>query len=233
MKLEEKARSRVLRKNGMSIKRIAAEVGVAPSSVSLWVRDIELTETQTRELMKRNPLHEGQVAGNKKKKEIYLSRRLKWQDDGRGMARSLKTEPLFVAGVMLYWGEGSKEKGSVCFVNSDAPMVLLFWNFLTNYWEVDRERVTLSAQVYTDNGLSQNEIEQYWLDTLPGLSRRNLRKFSVNKISKASQEKKINRLPYGTARLSYHSTEIVQNIYGAIQELGHFDLPKESKWTMG
>ena len=33
-------------------------------------------------------------------------------------------------------------------------------------------------------------------------------------------------LPYGTCRLSVCSTEIVQTIYGSIQELGGFDRPE-------
>jgi creatinine amidohydrolase/Fe(II)-dependent formamide hydrolase-like protein len=33
-------------------------------------------------------------------------------------------------------------------------------------------------------------------------------------------------LPYGTCRLVVHSTEIVQTIYGSIQEYGGFDRPE-------
>jgi hypothetical protein len=36
----------------------------------------------------------------------------------------------------------------------------------------------------------------------------------------------MNRLPYGTCRLSVHSTAIVQHIYGAIQEYAGFDRPE-------
>ena len=36
----------------------------------------------------------------------------------------------------------------------------------------------------------------------------------------------MNKLPYGTCRLSVHSTAIVQHIYGAIQEYAGFDRPE-------
>jgi hypothetical protein len=36
----------------------------------------------------------------------------------------------------------------------------------------------------------------------------------------------MNRLPYGTCRLMVHSTQVVQHIYGAIQEYGGFDRPE-------
>ena len=64
-----------------------------------------------------------------------------------------------------------------------------------------------------------------WLDTL-GLPRSCLRKSTVNVYSKYSQKKRKGRLPYGTVRVCVHSTEVVQQIYGAIQEYGGFDRPE-------
>lgn len=34
------------------------------------------------------------------------------------------------------------------------------------------------------------------------------------------------KLPYGTCRLVVHSTQVVQTIYGSIQEYGGFDRPE-------
>ncbi len=53
-----------------------------------------------------------------------------------------------------------------------------------------------------------------------------LTKSTVNVYSKYSQKKRTNKLPYGTCRLSVHSTAIVQHIYGAIQEYAGFDRPE-------
>jgi hypothetical protein len=47
----------------------------------------------------------------------------------------------------------------------------------------------------------------------------------VNHYSRSSQRKRTNKLPYGTCKLIVCSTEIVQTIYGAIQELGGFSQP--------
>ncbi len=38
-----------------------------------------------------------------------------------------------------------------------------------------------------------------------------------------SQKKRTNKLPYGTAALRAHSSQIVQTIYGSIQKLGGFE----------
>jgi hypothetical protein len=40
------------------------------------------------------------------------------------------------------------------------------------------------------------------------------------------QKKRLNRLPYGTCKLIVSSTEIAQEIYGAIQELAGFNRPE-------
>ena len=48
----------------------------------------------------------------------------------------------------------------------------------------------------------------------------------MNTYSKYSQKKRQNVLPYGTTRVSVSRTQVVQTIYGAIQELGGFDRPE-------
>ncbi len=66
MKTRERDEARTLRRQqGQSIKEIARAVGVSPSSVSYWVRDIELTAKQVEALRARNPILNGQMAGAK------------------------------------------------------------------------------------------------------------------------------------------------------------------------
>ena len=60
MKIRERDEARTLRREqGQSIKEIARAVGVSTSSVSHWVRDIELTEEQIEALRARNPILNG------------------------------------------------------------------------------------------------------------------------------------------------------------------------------
>jgi hypothetical protein len=80
------------------------------------------------------------------------------------------------------------------------------------------------CNLFADHERRQREIEDFWLDRL-GLDRTSLKKTLVNRYSKYSQKKRMNKLPYGTCTLRVHSTEIVQTIYGSIQELGGFDRP--------
>ena len=85
--------------------------------------------------------------------------------------------------------------------------------------------MTLYCNLFADHLERQNKIEQYWLDRL-GLPPSSLRKSTVNTYSKYSLKKRANKLPYGTCKLAVHSTQIVQTIYGSIQEYGGFDRPE-------
>jgi hypothetical protein len=124
-------------------------------------------------------------------------------------------------GCMLFWAEGSKSRNSVKFTNSDPDMLQLFVRFLRECYSVRDEQLTFAVNVHLTNGLTLAEIEAWWLDRLD-LPPACLRAASVNRPSKASRWRR-NVLPYGTARVAVHSTEIVQSIYGAIQAYGGFE----------
>jgi hypothetical protein len=126
---------------------------------------------------------------------------------------------------MLYWAEGSKAQNAVQFVNSDPAMARFFVEFVRTYFAVLDEDFRLDCNLFADHLDRQQEIEQFWLDTLE-LPRSCLRKSTVNVYSKYSKKLRTNRLPYGTIRICVHSTEIVQSIYGAIQEYGGFERPE-------
>ena len=58
------------------------------------------------------------------------------------------------------------------------------------------------------------------------LPRSVLRKSFVNPLPTSSSGKKKNKLPYGVCTLTLGRTEILQHIYGAIQEYAGFDEPR-------
>ena len=62
------------------------------------------------------------------------------------------------------------------------------------------------------------------------LTRASLIKPTVNVYSKYSQKKRRNVLPFGTCKLTVHSTEIAQTIYGSIQEYCGFS---RDEWLDG
>jgi transcriptional regulator with XRE-family HTH domain len=218
MKTYEREMARQIRREeGASINEIARRTGAAKSSISRWVRDIELSEEQRETL--RIAAYNGQVKGRTMHAGLRREARRLAQEDGR--MRAQQDDALFAAGCMLYWAEGSKDRNRVEFTNSDPDMVRLFVRFLKTYWNVRDEEIRITCNLFADHVERQREIEQVWLD-VADLSRRSLRKSTVNVYSKYSKKKRRNRLPYGTCRVSVTRTRIVQAIYGGIQEIGGF-----------
>jgi len=125
---------------------------------------------------------------------------------------------------MLYWAEGAKGRNTVKFVNSDPQMVWFFRRFLTEALAVEVEKIAMTLNVYTTNGLTIEEIERYWLELLE-LPDSSVRKHTLNHLPTSSSGKAKHKLPFGVCTLVVHSSRVVQHIYGAIQEYAGFDEP--------
>ncbi|MQA73942.1 MAG: hypothetical protein GEU88_06295 [Solirubrobacterales bacterium] len=104
-------------------------------------------------------------------------------------------------------------------------MLAFFWRFLTEYFEVDEDRVRLRLNVYLNNGLSLREIESWWNEAL-SLPRACFRNHVTDHYPTSSSGKKRNKLPYGVCALRFGSVRILQHIYGAIQEYASFEEPR-------
>jgi transposase-like protein len=224
MKTAERERARKLRREeGRSVKELAALLGVSRSSISLWVRDIELTEEQYKTLRRRMG---GRIEGSRANAVRALARRREAQALGRRAAR--RDDQLHAAGCMLFWAEGSRDRNAIKFTNSDPAMVAFFLRFLRACFGVAEQKIAVTCNLFADHVERQEEIERYWLELLQ-LPQSCLRKSTVNTYSKYSQKKRRNKLPYGTCRLSVYDTLLTQQIYGAIQEYGGFD---REEWLM-
>jgi transcriptional regulator with XRE-family HTH domain len=220
VKTKERVRARELRRSeGWSIKQIARELAVSRSSVSLWVRDIELTEAQRAALLERNPAfnrqHSGWLVVSARRREA----RLHAQEEGRALAR--RGDPLHIAGCMFYWAEGSKSRNALQFCNSDPEMVRFFLRFLRVYFPLRDEEIRVTCYLYADHERRQQQIEEYWLSLL-GLDRSSLCRSVVNRISRSSKGKRFKMLPYGTCRTTINRTAVVQSVWGSIQEYAGF-----------
>ena len=214
---------RLRREEGRSVREIATLLEVSRSSVSLWVRDIELTPSHHAALVRRNPRFTNQRNGSIANRERSRARRLDYQRRGRELAR--RHNAFYLAGCMLWWAEGAKNRNAVRFTNSDPAMARLFVRFLSQCFGVRRDEISIYCNLFADHEKRQREIEQYWLDRLE-LPSSSLRQSVLNRYSKYSKKKRTNKLPYGTCRVVVHSTEIVQTMYGSIQEFAGFERPE-------
>jgi hypothetical protein len=177
MKPLEQARAREFRAEGMPYRKIASALDVSVSSAYLWTHDIVLTPEQIEHNLRgpTGPLNPDRVrrAAASWSRRCRL-RRLGYQNEGRERAR--QGDLLHQAGCMLYWAEGAKARNTVKLSNSDANMVRFFRRFLTESLEVPVERISMTLNVYTTNGMTIDEIERYWLDLLESRGAAHLRR---------------------------------------------------------
>ena len=222
MKTLEKELARELRRReGLSLKVIAVRLGVSVSSVSRWVRDIELTDEQRASLVL--DAYNGHVKGRAIATVMHRDARLMAQEEGRMLAS--RGDVLHAAGCMLYWAEGSKRRNQLVFSNSDPEMIRFFVGFLRAYFSLDEQCMRITCNLFADHVDRQRQIEDFWLETC-GVPRSCLCKSTVNVHSKYSKKRRTNRLPYGTCRVVVSRTSITQSIFGAIQEYAGFDRPE-------
>lgn len=69
-------------------------------------------------------------------------------------------ELLKVAGIMLYWGEGSKRGNAVGLSNSNPDLIKLFLHFLRTICGVAEDRIRISIHYYED--LDPEELVLFW-----------------------------------------------------------------------
>jgi transposase-like protein len=219
--LRDQAR-RLGMEDGLSLGEIARTLGVAPSTARRWSLDIELTAEQLAGIDARRARSAREASALMAKG--FRHKREAWQLEGRMRAR--EGDLLHQAGCLLYWAEGTKARNTVQLANSDVNLMRLFWRFVRTSFGVQADQVAFALHLYTGNGLTIREVEDWWLTAL-SLPRSCLRKHSVNKRPAPSSGVKRNKLPYGVGTLRVlKSTWLVQHIYGAIQEYGAFDEPR-------
>src|SRR4051794_35019859 len=127
-KVEQQEKARLLREEGRTLADIADTLGVSKSSVSLWVRDVEIEPLQRRPSLNRRP-HPQHLA---KLAEIEACNEL-----GARRLRVLSDEAFLAAGLALYAGEGAKTGNGVKFANTDPAMVAFFCAWFRRFFVID------------------------------------------------------------------------------------------------
>ncbi len=217
MKREIRSQARTLRKQGKSIREIAEILEVSKGSVSTWVKDISLTAKQEHALKVKQHRWGAQNTGAQTNKKLAEQRRKQYQQEGREKAH--EGELLHLMGCMLYWAEGAKRRNSIRFANSDPNMISLFVRFLRDSFKVTNDQINIT--IHCHNELEITRIEQYWLDLID-LPKTSLRKTQI----KSGSSSRKNRLKNGICTVTVNNTQLVQQVFGAIQEYGGFDQPE-------
>lgn len=153
-----------LRKLGKSYSEIKKELGVPKSTLSEWFSNLdwsqEIAEKRAEKAIKENTIRIKKLnkVRGKKLDKLYAQARKEAEED----FKKLKLHPLFVAGVMLYWGEGDKsENGPVRISNTDPGMIKAFYHFLKHVCGIKDSDISAYVLLYPE--LKEKECKEYWI----------------------------------------------------------------------
>jgi len=125
---------------------------------------------------------------------------------------SVSEEKLKIAGVMLYWGEGSKKNNKVAFTNSDPEMIVLFLRFLRKICGISETRLRLTLHFYEDQ--DPEALKRFW-SKLTDIPLKYVHKPHLHKKPQGTY-KTLSK--YGTVAVSYSDKRLLDIINGWIRE---------------
>ena len=163
-KFKEKIKAQDLRRNGQSIKEIAKKLKVSKGSVSIWCRDINLTKNQIARLDERQLQggYKGRLKGAKVQRKRYLKKVEKLKNQGFNQIGKLSKRDLLIAGIGLYWGEGSKTENRVGFHNSDPQIIRFTMRWFREILLIPEERFTMYFIINEIHKSRLDEVTKYW-----------------------------------------------------------------------
>lgn len=207
MKLKEKWGAIKLRKKGLSYKDILKKIDVSKSTLSSWLREIELTSEQKNRLATKMDRVRYEIA--KRKVADRIKRTNDIVDRAKAEVKTFAINPLFLVGVSLYWAEGAKNSmESVKFVNSDQNMIILMMKWLREICKISEGKFRIHVHMHDLH--SRNNINAYW-SKITGVP---LNQFYKPYIKHTSLGQRRNILYNGTCSIIVSDKNLFRKILG-------------------
>lgn len=163
MKANLKKQALSLRKMGKSYRDILGEVPVAKSTLSYWLRTVEMSRDQIEILRKRRI--ESARRGSLKRKVDRIKKTDGIIREAYADIKNMGKIELLIIGTCLYWAEGAKQRTHnvsqrVCFANSDPKMVKIFLLWLDR---ICNTRISdLIFELYIHKSADFEMVSEYW-----------------------------------------------------------------------
>lgn len=209
MKVVEKNKARELRKEGKSINQIVKETGFSKASVSVWVRDIILTEKQKNKISEKGRSFESiekrrisRLFNEKRKRQIII-------DKARKDIFSVSKKDLKLIGIVLYLGGGRKTGGAVSLANSDPFIIKIMMRFFREMCSVPESK--FRGHIHTFAHADIAKTETYWSE-ITGIPKSQFFKTYIKPSSSSLQKRQT--LPFGTFDICVCDTKLFLTIIG-------------------
>ena len=214
-KLRQKA-IKLRTKDRLSYSGIQKRLNVSRSTLSYWLREHPLDETEIVKLrhcawLKGEASRERFRNAMQKKRE-QLEREVYRQQ--RKRLANIKRESFFIAGLMLYLGEGDKKnRVRVGLANTDPTIIQFFVKWLKDFLGVDGQRIRAELHLYENMDIEAEKI--FWEKTT-GLSKKQFYKTQVRKLREGSFTYQGSQR-HGTCSIIFTSVEKKREITMAIK----------------
>ena len=147
-KFSERNRAIEMRKRGMSYSQIKDQLNVSKGTLSLWLRDMPLSERRIRELRDYSEQRIEKTRETKRKKK--LTRMYDVYKKAVDNFGTISRRELYIAGFFLYWGEGLKaDPYTIMFTNTDPAMVRCFIAWI-QLLDIEKSKLKVYLHLYSD-----------------------------------------------------------------------------------
>ena len=183
-----------LRKNGYSLGMIREQLGVAKGTLSYWLREVPISKINP-EVLKRVKLSRMKMAQTKQARQSLEIRQMKAQ--GFEEVATVSRREFWLAGVALYWAEGSKVFEDISLTNSDPDTIRFYVKWLKECCGANVSNMRAVVHIYPD--VDPVTAKQYWAK-ITGIP---ITQFYKVQVDQRNNKKKFKhgRLPYGTAHV--------------------------------
>lgn len=185
------------RRKGMSYGLISEQLGVSKSTLSNWLKDLPYTPNE--QVLSR--IRCGQGAYGLRRRQMRIDEISKLKAQGITEVGKISKRDLWMIGLGLWIGEGSKTMEQIRLVNSDPRVVRLFIRWLREICELHDENITIAMHLYPDS--DELSSMKYWMD-ITKLPQQQFRKTQIDRrLDKKRQ--KIGKTPHGTLHITVAS----------------------------
>lgn len=219
-RLKDREKALALRKQEMSYSQIKKILGISKSTLSYWLRDYPLSEQRIKEL-KRIGARRNEQAIEKYRETMHRKREKRLTEiyqTQKKLILPLNNREFFIAGLLLYWGEGTKcRRDGLSISNSDPSVIRFFIYWLKKSLAIPKKKIRILLHLYNDMNIN-NELN-YWSKIL----RIPLRQFNRSYIKKTPSTR-INHkggFGHGTCNARINSVPLAEKIFMSLKVISN------------
>ncbi len=205
---KDKIKAYELRRKNKSYSEIGRLLKIPKSTLATWFQGEDWSRAIRDQLGTLESLShpKKRAAVSRANKERWAALHASYRAAAEKEFFKLKGRPLFLAGLMLYWGEGEKSQkmGRVQLANTDPLMVRIFYRFLKEELRIPEEKIKVWLLLYPD---LHDEMQKRFWSTSSGVP---LSQFSNSIYIKGRHSTR--RLSYGVCNIYVRSREHYEKI---------------------